>query len=188
MFDDAATLPAASASHSWNTVMSHSYAFVDATPAAQFRPFSEHAVEDISSHLNPLLADVFALYLKTKNFHWHMFGPQFRDCHLLLEEQGERIFGITDAIAERVRMIGGTTLHSINDIARLQRLAGNEVPVVPPQQMLAELRADNLRLAAFMLSAHATCEKHQDVATASLLENWIADAQRRAWSLAAANR
>ncbi|MFM0005072.1 DNA starvation/stationary phase protection protein [Paraburkholderia dipogonis] len=151
-------------------------------------PFSEKALSEIAAHLNPLLADVFALYLKTKNFHWHMSGPHFRDYHLMLDEQGEQIFGITDDIAERVRKIGGTTLRSIGDVARLQRLADSEVQALPPEQMLAELRADNLRLTAFMLSAHEVCDEYQDVATASLLENWIDEAQRRAWFLAEACR
>jgi len=155
--------------------------FPEATSHEALQPFSGGAVEDIANHLNPLLADVFALYLKTKNFHWHMSGPHFRDYHLMLDEHGEQIFAISDDIAERVRKVGGTTLHSISDIARLQRLADNDLPTVPAQQMLAELRADSLRLAAFMLSAHATCEKYDDVATASLLENWIDLAQRRAW-------
>jgi starvation-inducible DNA-binding protein len=131
---------------------------------------------------------VFALYLKTKNFHWHMSGPHFRDYHLMLDEQGEQLFGITDDIAERVRKIGGTTLRSIGEVARLQRLGDSEVQALPPEQMLAELRADNLRLTAFMLRAHEVCDEYQDVATASLLENWIDEAQRRAWFLAEACR
>ncbi|MBN3767878.1 DNA starvation/stationary phase protection protein [Burkholderia sp. Ac-20365] len=168
--------------------MSTIHASVALTHAVQFKPFSERAIDDIASHLNPLLADVFALYLKTQNCRLHMFGSSSGDDHQLLDEQGEQIFSITDAIAERVRMIGGETLHSIADIARLQRLADNDLPAAPLHTMLAGLRADNLRLAAFMLSAHATCEKHQDVGTASLLENWIDDAQRRARCLLDAAR
>jgi starvation-inducible DNA-binding protein len=149
-------------------------------------PFSQQAIEEIAAQLNPLLADVFAVYLKTKNFHWHMRGAHFRDYHLLLDEHGEQIFGIADDIAERVRKIGGTTLRSIGDIARRQRIADNDAEKITPREMLTELCEDNRRLAAFMLEAHDVCEKHNDVATASLLENWIDEAQRRAWFLAEA--
>lgn len=155
-----------------------------ATAANAQHPFSKQAVDEISAQLNPLLADVFAVYLKTKNFHWHMRGAHFRDYHLLLDEQGEQLFAITDDIAERVRKIGGQTLRSIGDIARRQRIADNDDASVAPLKMLAELRDDNLRLAAFMLEAHEVCDRHDDVATASLLENWIDEAQRRAWFLA----
>ncbi|GLU34997.1 DNA starvation/stationary phase protection protein [Trinickia caryophylli] len=150
--------------------------------------FDQEAISEISAQLNPLLADVFALYLKTKNFHWHMWGSHFRDYHLMLDEQGEQLFAITDDVAERVRKIGGTTLRSIGDIARHQRLADNDAVGLAPAQMLGDLRNDNLLLADLMLSAHAICEKHNDVATASLLENWIDEAQRRAWFLAEACR
>lgn len=142
------------------------------------------AVTDIADHLNRLLADVFALYLKTKNFHWHMSGPHFRDYHLMLDEQATQIFAITDDVAERVRKLGAATLHSIGEIGRLQRLRDNDETAVTPQAMLAELHADNLRLVQAMLDAHAVCDEHADVATASLLENWIDEAQRRAWFLA----
>ncbi|MGO4764266.1 DNA starvation/stationary phase protection protein [Cupriavidus sp. 2KB_3] len=144
-------------------------------------------VAAIAAHLNPLLADVFALYLKTKNFHWHMSGPHFRDYHLMLDEQSAQIFAITDDIAERVRKLGAATLRSVGDVTRQQRLRDNDADRVAPRDMLAELRADNLQLAAIMLDAHGVCDDHGDVATASLLENWIDEAQRRAWFLAEAS-
>jgi starvation-inducible DNA-binding protein len=147
-----------------------------------------NAITDISGALNALLADVFALYLKTKNFHWHMSGPHFRDYHLLLDEQGDQIFAMTDDIAERVRKIGGTTLHSIGQISRLQRLLDNDADFVTPLDMLAELRDDNKQLTASMREAHDLCDEHGDVATTSLLENWIDEAERRTWFLYEATR
>jgi starvation-inducible DNA-binding protein len=131
---------------------------------------------------------VFALYLKTKNFHWHVSGPHFRDYHLLLDEQAEQIFGSTDDIAERVRKIGGRTLRSIGEIARLQRVLDNEADYVTPLDMLAELREDNMQLAARMRESHGLCDEHGDVATASLLENWVDEAERRVWFLFEASR
>jgi len=142
-----------------------------------------NATKDISGALTTLLADVFALYIKTKNFHWHMSGPHFRDHHLLLDEQGEQLFAVTDAIAERVRKIGGTTLRSIGHIGRLQRVLDNDAVYVTPLDMLAELRDDNKQLAAAMREAHSLCDEHGDVASASLLENWIDEAERRVWFL-----
>jgi len=144
---------------------------------------SGDAVVEISGELRKLLADVFALYLKTKNFHWHMTGPHFRDYHLLLDEHATQIFAMTDAIAERARKIGGTTLHSISDISRHQHLKDNNAEFVKPEDMLAELRADNLELTRNLRSAHELCEKHNDVATASLIENWIDETERRTWFL-----
>jgi starvation-inducible DNA-binding protein len=141
------------------------------------------AKRDISAALNGLLADTFALYLKTKNFHWHVSGPHFRDFHLLLDEQADQIFAITDAVAERVRKIGGTTIRSIGDIARQQRIADNDAPFVTPADMLAELRDDNQRFITSMRTAHDLCEGHNDVATASLLENYIDEAEKRVWFL-----
>src|SRR6202165_2768222 len=141
------------------------------------------AVRDISAALNALLADVFALYLKTKNFHWHVSGPHFRDYHLMLDEQGEQIFATTDDIAERVRKIGGTTLRSSGQISRIQRILDNEADFVTPLDMLAELRDDNKQLAANLRETHALCDEHGDVASASLLENWIDEAERRTWFL-----
>jgi starvation-inducible DNA-binding protein len=146
------------------------------------------ATKDISAALTFLLADMFALYLKTKNFHWHMSGRHFRDYHLLLDEQAEQIFATTDAIAERVRKIGGTTLRSIGQISRLQRLLDNEVEYVTPNDMLAELRDDNKQLTAAMRETHTLCDEHEDVASASLLENWIDEAERRTWFLFEATR
>jgi starvation-inducible DNA-binding protein len=147
-----------------------------------------NAVQDISGALTILLADVFALYIKTKNFHWHMSGPHFRDYHLLLDEQGEQIFAATDAIAERVRKIGGTTLRSIGQINRLQRVLDNDADYVTPLDMLAELRDDNNQLAAHMRETHGLCDEHGDVASASLLETWIDEAERRTWFLFEAGR
>ncbi|MGB8901842.1 MAG: DNA starvation/stationary phase protection protein [Methylocella sp.] len=144
---------------------------------------TSNATRDISGALTTLLADVFALYIKTKNFHWHMSGPHFRDYHLLLDEQGEQLFAVTDAIAERVRKIGGTTLRSIGQISRLQRVLDNDADYVTPLDMLAELRDDNKLLAASMLEAHSLCDEHGDVASASLLETWIDEAERRVWFL-----
>jgi starvation-inducible DNA-binding protein len=141
------------------------------------------ARRDIGAGLAALLADSFALYLKTKNFHWHMSGPHFRDYHLMLDEQSDQIFAMTDPIAERARKLGGTTLRSIGDITRHQRLSDNDAPFVTPPDMLAELREDNLRLVDFMRATHAMCDGHGDVATASLLEVWIDEAERRAWFL-----
>jgi starvation-inducible DNA-binding protein len=145
--------------------------------------FSENAVRDLSGALTLLLADVFALYLKTKNFHWHMSGPHFRDLHLMLDEQGDQILAATDPIAERVRKIGGTTIRSIGEIARTQRILDNDAPYVTPGDMIAELREDNGSLARSMREVHALCDELGDVATASLLENWIDEAERRVWFL-----
>jgi starvation-inducible DNA-binding protein len=141
------------------------------------------AARDISGALNALLADTFALYLKTKNFHWHMSGSKFRDYHLLLDEQADQIYATADPIAERVRKLGGTTLRSIGHIARLQRLADNDADYVTPQDMLAELREDNLRLVGFMRETHGLCDQYGDIASASLLEVWIDEAERRVWFL-----
>jgi len=146
------------------------------------------SVKEISGSLTALLADVFALYIKTKNFHWHMSGPHFRDYHLLLDEQGEQLFAITDDIAERVRKIGGTTLRSIGHIARVQRIADNDADFVTAQDMLAELWEDHKALILSMRAAHTLCDDACDVATTSLLENWIDEAQRRAWFLFEATR
>ncbi len=146
------------------------------------------ATRDISAALGGLLADVFALYLKTKNFHWHMSGPHFRDYHLLLDEHGDQLFAMTDPIAERARKIGGTTLRSIGQIARQQRIADNDAEYVDPQDMLAELRDDNLRLVSIMREVHGVCDEYGDVATASLLENWIDESERRTWFLFEATR
>src|SRR5260221_166298 len=140
-----------------------------------------NAVRDLSGALNILLADMFALYLKTKNFHWHMSGPHFRDYHLLLDEQGDQIFATTDAIAERVRKIGGTTLRSIGHIGRLQRILDNDGDFVTPMDMLAELRDDNRQITVAMRETHGLCDEYGDVATASLLENCIDEAERRTW-------
>ena len=146
------------------------------------------ARRDISGALNALLADAFALYVKTKNFHWHMSGPHFRDYHLLLDEQADQIYAITDPIAERVRKLGHTTLTSIGHIARLARVADNDAGYVDPLDMLAELRDDNQTLAARMRETHDLCDEHRDVATASLLEVWIDEAERRTWFLFEASR
>src|SRR5262249_8904351 len=147
-----------------------------------------NAVPQISGALNTAVADMFALYMKTKTFHWHMSGPHFRDYHLLLDDQGEQIFATTDAIAERVRKIGGTTLRSISHIGRLQRVLDNDADFVTPLAMLAELREDNKQLAASLRETHAICAKHDDVASASLIETWIDEAERRTWFLFEATR
>jgi len=147
----------------------------------------EH-VEEISGALNALLADVFALYLKTKNFHWHMSGPHFRDYHLLLDEQGEQIFAMTDDIAERVRKIGGITLRSVGQISRLQRLKDNDADFVTPQDMLSELFEDNRALALSMKAIHALTDEAGDVATTSVLENWVDETERRSWFLRESSR
>jgi len=143
---------------------------------------------DIAGALNALLADFFTLYLKTKNFHWHVSGPHFRDYHLLLDEQADQLYATTDPIAERVRKLGGTTVRSIGHIGRLQRVSDNDAEYVTPLDMLAELREDNARLAERMRETHGVCDEHGDVATASLLEVWIDDAERRAWFLFEASR
>ena len=145
---------------------------------------SRDGISEICAALRPLLADVFALYMKTKNFHWHMSGRNFRDFHLLLDEQAEQIFAMTDDIAERTRKLGGTTLHSIGEISRHQRLKDNDEEVVAPKAMLDTLYADNQSLTRFLRSAHEICDKHGDVATASLIENWIDQTERRTWFLA----
>jgi starvation-inducible DNA-binding protein len=146
------------------------------------------SVREISGALNILLADVFALYLKTKNFHWHMSGPHFRDYHLLLDDHGDQLYAMTDDIAERVRKIGAVTIRSIGEIARLQRVKDNEADYVTPQDMLSELRQENETLVLRMLAVHTVCDEASDVATASLLENWIDQAQRRIWFLFEATR
>ena len=152
-------------------------------PSTTPTTLSEKAVQDISSALVPLLSDVFALYLKTKNFHWHMSGPYFRDYHLMLDDQGEQIFAMTDAIAERARKLGGTTVRSIGQISRFQRIVDNDAETVQPLDMIAELRDDNAMLTREMREVHELCDGAGDVATASLLENWIDETEKRTWFL-----
>jgi len=154
------------------------------TPTA----LGDNASKDISAALTTLLADFLALYVKTKNFHWHMSGPHFRDYHLLLDEQADQIFAATDDIAERARKVGGTTIRSVGHISRLQCLKDNDAEFVTPLDMLAELREDNMQLTQFMRETHGVCDKHGDVAGASLLENWIDEAERRVWFLYEATR
>ena len=146
------------------------------------------ATRDIAGGLNAILADVFALYLKTKNFHWHMSGPHFRDYHLLLDEQSDQLYAMTDPIAERIRKIGGNTLRSIGQIARMQRIADNDADYVDPLDMLAELREDNKTLAARLREVHEVCDENSDIASASLIENWIDETERRTWFLFEASR
>src|SRR5881398_800113 len=146
------------------------------------------AVKDIAGAMNAILADVFALYLKTKNFHWHMSGPHFRDYHLLLDEHGDQLFAMTDSIAERIRKIGGLTLRSIGHISRTQRVLDNDAEYVEPLDMLAELAGDNKTLAARLREAHNVCDEHRDIATASLIEVWIDETERRTWFLFEATR
>jgi starvation-inducible DNA-binding protein len=167
----------------------------DATPAAR-RTAALHtptdlgaaATRDIAAALTGLLADMFALYLKTKNFHWHLLGPHFRDYHRMLDEQGDQIFATTDAIAERARKVGGTTLRSIGHIQRLQRLLDNDADFVTASDMLAELGSDNKQLTGYLRAAHAVCEEYGDVASTSLIEVWIDEAERRTWFLYEATR
>jgi len=147
-----------------------------------------NAIRDVAGALNILLADMFALYLKTKNFHWHVSGPHFRDYHLLLDEHADQIFATTDAIAERVRKIGGTTVRSIGHVSRLQRVLDNDADFVTPMDMLAELRDDNKQLTASLRETHGLCDEHDDVASASLIEVWIDEAERRTWFLFEATR
>ena len=159
------------------------------TPALQTpTDLGSNAVRDIAGALSILLADMFALYLKTKNFHWHMSGPHFRDYHLMLDEHSDQIFATTDAIAERARKIGGTTLRSIGHIGRLQRIEDNDADFVTPLDMLAELRDDNKQLTANLRETHDLCDEHGDVATTSLIEVWIDEAERRTWFLFEASR
>jgi starvation-inducible DNA-binding protein len=157
-------------------------------PTATPTDLKPEATKEVTGAMNAILADVFALYLKTKNFHWHLSGPHFRDYHLLLDEHGDQLFAMTDAIAERVRKIGGTTLRSVGHIARLQRVADNDAEYVEPEDMLAELREDNKTLAARLREAHNVCDEHRDLATASLIEVWIDETERRTWFLFEASR
>jgi len=154
-------------------------------PTANSFVVSTEGIEEIGIALRSLLADFFTLYLKTKNFHWHILGPHFRDFHLLLDEQGDQLFEATDAIAERARKIGATSLRSVSDITRHQRLRDNNDENVAALVMLSELNADNQRLASFMRETHGICDQVGDLATASLLENWIDEAERRVWFLSA---
>ena len=146
------------------------------------------ATRDITIALNAILADVFALYFKTKNFHWHMSGPHFRDYHKLFDQQAGQLFEMTDAVAERVRKVGGMTLHSIGEVSRLQRIRDNDEAFVEPEDMLAELREDNKALAVSLRAAHQLCDKHKDVATASMIEIWLDEGERRTWFLFEAGR
>lgn len=152
-------------------------------PLATPTSLPANAVSDIAAAMTTLLADVFTLYVKTKNFHWHLSGPHFRDYHLMLDDQGDQIFAMTDDIAERVRKLGGVTLRSVGHIARLSRLQDNDAEFVTAQDMLAELRSDNLDLTGYLRATHALCDEHGDVASASLIENWIDETERRTWFL-----
>ena len=144
--------------------------------------------KDIAGAMNAILADVFALYLKTKNFHWHMSGPHFRDYHLLLDEHSDQLYAMTDPIAERIRKLGGLTIKSIGHISRIQRVLDNDADYVDPADMIAELAEDNQTLAARLREAHNVCDEHRDVATASLIEVWIDEAERRTWFLSEIKR
>ena len=146
------------------------------------------ATKDIAGGMNAILADVFALYLKTKNFHWHMSGPHFRDYHLLLDEHADQIYAMADPIAERIRKVGGNTLRSIGHIARMQRILDNDADYVEPADMLAELQDDNKTLATRLREVHDVCDEHRDIATASLIEVWIDETERRTWFLFEAGR
>src|SRR6266567_3222753 len=157
-------------------------------PLATPTDLKSNAVKDISGALNILLADMFTLYLKTKNFHWHVSGAHFRDYHLLFDEQANQIFATTDAVAERVRKLGGTTLRSVGHVVRLQRLADNDADCVEPLTMLVELRDDNLQLAAHLRETHDICEEHGDVASGRFIENWIDEAEQRVWFLSETSR
>jgi len=157
-------------------------------PLATRTDLSAAATKDLAAAMNGILADVFALYLKTKNFHWHMSGPHFRDYHLLLDEQADQLYAMTDPIAERIRKTGGSTLRSIGHIARTQRVLDNDADYVEPQDMLAELREDNKELAERLREAHNVCDEHRDIATASLIEVWIDETERRTWFLFEAGR
>jgi starvation-inducible DNA-binding protein len=161
---------------------------LDPVTASMPSGFELDAVEKLSTTLTALLADMFALYVKTKNFHWHVSGPHFRDYHLLLDEQSEQVLATTDDIAERVRKIGGVTLRSIGQIARLQHIVDNDKEFVSAQDMLAELRVDNAQLTIRLRAAHSLCDDYEDVASASLIENWIDEAERRVWFLYEATR
>src|SRR6201999_1982930 len=157
-------------------------------PLATRSDLSSAATKDIAGAMNAILADVFALYLKTKNFHWHLSGPHFRDYHLLLDEHSDQIYAMTDPIAERIRKVGGNTIRSIGHIARLQRIKDNDADYVEPLDMLAELRQDNMTLAASLRQVHNVCDEHGDIATASLIEVWIDETERRTWFLFEASR
>ena len=157
-------------------------------PLATPTDLTRSASKDISGAMNAILADVFALYLKTKNFHWHMSGPHFRDYHLLLDEQAGQLFAMTDPIAERIRKIGGLTLRSIGHISRIQRVLDNDAEYVEPLDMIAELADDNKTMAARLREAHNVCDDHRDVATASLIEGWIDETERRTWFLSEIKR
>jgi starvation-inducible DNA-binding protein len=157
-------------------------------PLATPTDLKKGATKDIAGALNAILADVFALYMKTKNFHWHLSGPHFRDYHLLLDEQADQIYAMADPIAERVRKVGGSTLKSIGHIARIQRVLDNDADYVDPLDMLAELREDNKAMAARFREAHDVCDEHRDIATASLIEVWIDETERRTWFLFEAGR
>lgn len=157
-------------------------------PLATPTSLPSHAVHDIAAAMTTLLADVFTLYVKTKNFHWHMSGRHFRDYHLMLDDQGDQIFAMTDVIAERVRKLGAVTLRSIGHIARLSRFQDNDADFVTAQDMLAELCNDNLQLTGFLRATHALCDEYGDVASTSLIENWIDETERRTWFLYEAGR
>ena len=157
-------------------------------PLATPSDLDAKAAKDIGEALNVVLADVFALYLKTKNFHWHVSGPHFRDYHLRMDEQGDQLFAMTDPIAERIRKVGATTLRSIGHIAKLQRVEDNDEDYVEPLEMLRELQRDNKALAAHLRKAHDVCEKHNDIASTSLIEVWIDETERRTWFLFEASR
>jgi starvation-inducible DNA-binding protein len=157
-------------------------------PLATPTDLGHSATKDIAAAMNAILADVFALYLKTKNFHWHMSGPHFRDYHLLLDEHADQLYAMTDPIAERVRKIGGLTLRSIGQISRMQRVLDNDAEYVEPLDMLAELADDNKTMASRLREAHDVCDEHRDVATASLIEVWIDETERRTWFLFEATR
>ena len=157
-------------------------------PLATPTDLKAKATRDIAGAMNAILADIYGLYLKTKNFHWHMSGPHFRDYHLLLDEQADQLFAMTDPVAERIRKLGGSTLRSIGHIARLQRVSDNDADYVEPLDMLAELCEDNKTLAARFREAHDLCNEHRDIATASLIEVWIDETERRTWFLFEASR